>query len=73
MSRPPVVPRWGVRLLRYLSLALAAHLAAALLGGYSPVLLLALLIGLGGAAVSTIRGAVDLYRVPPHLRVGARK
>lgn len=73
MRQAPDVPRWGVRMLGYLGLALTAHVVAALFGGYSPVLLLVLLVGLAGAAVSTVRGLLDLYRVPPHLRVGARK
>ena len=49
-------PRWGVRTLAYLALALLSIGGSTLQGHYTLLTLAGLLIGLGGAMFCTVRG-----------------
>ena len=58
-TRPP---RWGVRTIGWLSLAIVATLAQQIQGHFSFITLGGLLMGLGGAAYCSIEGARGMLR-----------
>jgi hypothetical protein len=53
-------PRWGLRTLLFLGLALISMLASELQGTYTLLTLAGLAAGLGGATYSTVRGLLIL-------------
>ncbi len=59
-AAPARRPKWGVRTLLFLILAVAGILASNVQGHYTLLTLIGLVVGLGGAAVCSVRGLATL-------------